>query len=99
MVSRGPIKGVLDAFRSFSPNTIARIRSDKQICCRGPRPRRMSHMPFLERFGGELVVMRIRVATQYSRAIVQVEMAFGPCAAYIIDVMHSRSAESLAANG
>ena len=28
----------------------------------------------------------------------KVEMAFGPCAAYLIDVMHSRSAESLAAN-
>ncbi|PPQ80690.1 hypothetical protein CVT25_001822 [Psilocybe cyanescens] len=27
-----------------------------------------------------------------------VEMAFGPCAAYLIDVMHSRSAEALAAN-
>jgi len=27
-----------------------------------------------------------------------VEMAFGPCAAYLVDVMHSRSAESLAAN-
>ncbi|KAF8809327.1 MFS general substrate transporter [Phlegmacium glaucopus] len=27
-----------------------------------------------------------------------VEMGFGPCAAYLIDVMHSRSAESLAAN-
>lgn len=25
-------------------------------------------------------------------------MAFGPCAAYLIDVMHSRSAEGLAAN-
>ena len=30
---------------------------------------------------------------------VQIEMAFGPCAAYLVDVMHSRSAESLAANG
>ncbi|KIM49868.1 hypothetical protein M413DRAFT_117885 [Hebeloma cylindrosporum] len=28
-----------------------------------------------------------------------VEMAFGPCAAYLVDVMHSKSAESLAANG
>ncbi|PPR00921.1 hypothetical protein CVT26_015531 [Gymnopilus dilepis] len=28
-----------------------------------------------------------------------VEMAFGPCAAYLVDVMHSRSAEALAANG
>ncbi|KAF8162629.1 major facilitator superfamily domain-containing protein [Crassisporium funariophilum] len=28
-----------------------------------------------------------------------VEMAFGPCAAYLVDVMHSRSSESLAANG
>jgi len=27
-----------------------------------------------------------------------VEMAFGPCAAYLVDVMHSRSAESLGAN-
>ncbi|KAF9481301.1 MFS general substrate transporter [Pholiota conissans] len=27
-----------------------------------------------------------------------IEMAFGPCAAYLIDVMHSRSAESLGAN-
>ena len=26
----------------------------------------------------------------------QVEMAFGPCAAYLVDVMHSRRAESLA---
>jgi len=56
-------------------------------------------MPFPQRVGGELVIMLIRVATQYSRTIVQVEMAFGPCAAYIIDIMHSRSAESLAANG
>ena len=31
--------------------------------------------------------------------VLQVEMAFGPCAAYLVDVMHSRSAESLAANG
>jgi len=53
-------------------------------------------MPFLERFGGELIIMRIRMATQYSRAILQVEMAFGPCAAYI---MHSRSADSLVENG
>ncbi|KAF4618476.1 hypothetical protein D9613_010062 [Agrocybe pediades] len=28
-----------------------------------------------------------------------VEMAFGPCAAYLVDVMHSRSAEALAAYG
>ena len=28
----------------------------------------------------------------------QTEMAFGPCAAYIVDVLHSRSAESLAAH-
>ena len=99
MVSRGPIKGIFDAFRSFSPNFVARIWDDKQICWREPRPHRMSHMPFLQRFRCELYIMRIRVATQYSRIIVQVEMAFGPCAAYIIDVMHSRSAESLAANG
>jgi len=26
-------------------------------------------------------------------------MTFGPCVAYLVDVMHSRSAESLAANG
>ena len=43
--------------------------------------------------------MRIKVSMQYSRAIVQLETAFGPCAAYIIDVMHSGSAECLAANG
>ncbi|KAJ3513856.1 hypothetical protein NLJ89_g2715 [Agrocybe chaxingu] len=30
---------------------------------------------------------------------VGVEMAWGPCAAYIVDVLHSRSAEALAANG
>ncbi|KDR82154.1 hypothetical protein GALMADRAFT_135516 [Galerina marginata CBS 339.88] len=30
---------------------------------------------------------------------VGVEMGFGPCAAYLVDVMHSRSAEALAANG
>ncbi|KAF8957777.1 MFS general substrate transporter [Flammula alnicola] len=29
---------------------------------------------------------------------VGVDMAFGPCAAYLVDIMHSRSAESLAAN-
>ncbi|KAF9554259.1 MFS general substrate transporter [Agrocybe pediades] len=28
-----------------------------------------------------------------------IEMAFGPCAAYLVDVLHSRSAEALAANG
>ena len=28
----------------------------------------------------------------------QVEMSFGPCKAYLVDVMHSRSAEILAAN-
>ena len=28
----------------------------------------------------------------------KVEMAFGPCVAYLIDVMRSRSSESLAAN-
>jgi MFS family permease len=27
-----------------------------------------------------------------------IEMAFGPCSTYLVDVMHSRSAESLAAN-
>ncbi|KAF4614431.1 hypothetical protein D9613_003523 [Agrocybe pediades] len=28
-----------------------------------------------------------------------IEMAFGPCAAYLVDVLHYRSAEALAANG
>ena len=28
----------------------------------------------------------------------KVEMSFGPCSAYLVDVMHSRSAEILAAN-
>ena len=31
-------------------------------------------------------------------AFKKVEMAFGPCAAYLVDAMHSRSAEGLAAN-
>ena len=99
MVSRGPIKGVLDSVCSFGPNTIARIRSDKQICWREARPHRMSHMPFPQWVRGELVIMLIRVATQYSWAIVQVEMTFGACSAYIIDVMHSKSTKSLAAIG
>ena len=59
----------------------------------------MSHMPFPQWVRGELVIMLIRVATQYSWAIVQVEMTFGACSAYIIDVMHSKSTKSLAAIG
>ena len=97
MVSRRQAQSCIAAFLGDNPDSTGAIWACKSVCRWYAWPNYLPGLPFRKRcWSGWFQLLRLAINLLN---ITQVEMAFGPCAAYLVDVMHSRSAESLAANG
>ena len=96
MVPRRQAESLLDTIRNHSPYISPGIRIGNQVCRRKLGVGVESCLSILSRVRCKWK----QAENSYKFFFLQkkVDMTLGPCAAYVVDLMHSRSAESLAAN-